>query len=36
MAFVKSPDNISIELLQAGGPLEPKEPWVSMENTDSW
>lgn len=36
MAFVKSPDNISIELLQAGGPLEPKEPWVSMENTGSW
>lgn len=36
MAFVKSPDNISIELLQAGGPLEPKEPWASMENTGSW
>ena len=33
MAFVRSPDNISIELLQIGKPLEPKEPWVSMENT---
>ncbi len=36
MAFVKSPDNISIELLQSGGPLEPKEPWASMENTGTW
>ena len=36
MAFVKSPDNISIELLQIGKPLEPKEPWVSMENTGEW
>jgi lactoylglutathione lyase len=36
MAFVKSPDGISIELLQAGEPLEPREPWVSMENTGSW
>jgi lactoylglutathione lyase len=36
MAFVKSPDNISIELLQAGGPLEPREPWASMENTGTW
>lgn len=36
MAFVKSPDNISIELLQKGDALAPKEPWVSMENTGSW
>lgn len=36
MAFVKSPDNVSIELLQEGGKLEPKEPWASMENTGSW
>ena len=36
MAFVRSPDNISIELLQRGDPLEPKEPWVSMENTGTW
>ncbi len=36
MAFVRSPDNISIELLQAGEPLNPAEPWVSMENTGSW
>lgn len=36
MAFVKSPDGISVELLQRGGPLEPREPWVSMENTGSW
>lgn len=36
MAFVKSPDGISIELLQAGEPLEPAEPWKSMENTGSW
>ncbi len=36
MAFVKSPDGISIELLQAGEPLPPEEPWVSMENTGSW
>lgn len=35
MAFVKSPDGISIELLQEGN-LEPQEPWVSMENTGSW
>ena len=32
MAFVKSPDDISIELLQKNGPLEPIEPWVSMSN----
>ena len=36
MAFVRSPDNISIELLQKGPPLEPKEPWKSMENRGSW
>jgi len=36
MAFIKSPDSISIELLQKGEPLPPKEPWVSMENTGSW
>ena len=36
MAFVRSPDNISIELLQAGKPLEPREPWVSMPNTGHW
>ncbi len=36
MAFVRSPDNISIELLQAGSPLPPAEPWVSMPNTGSW
>ncbi len=35
MAFVKSPDGISIELLQEGH-LEPQEPWASMENTGSW
>lgn len=36
MAFVRSPDNISIELLQMGDPLEPAEPWASMENTGHW
>lgn len=36
MAFVRSPDNISIELLQAGEPLAPAEPWCSMPNTGSW
>lgn len=36
MAFVRSPDNISIELLQAGGALKPAEPWVSMPNTGHW
>ncbi len=36
MAFVKTPDNISIELLQKGSPLEPKEPWSSMGNTGDW
>ena len=36
MAFVRSPDNISIELLQAGDSLKPQEPWASMENTGDW
>ena len=36
MAFVRSPDDISIELLQQGDPLPPEEPWASMENTGSW
>jgi len=36
MAFVKSPDGISIELLQHGEALAPAEPWASMENTGSW
>ncbi|ADH88914.1 Glyoxalase/bleomycin resistance protein/dioxygenase [Ancylobacter novellus DSM 506] len=36
MAFVRSPDNISIELLQKGGALEPQEPWASMPNTGKW
>ena len=36
MAFIKSPDNISIELLQKGEPLEKQEPWASMANTGSW
>lgn len=36
MAFVRSPDNISIELLQKGDPLPPSEPWLSMPNTGVW
>ncbi len=36
MAFIKSPDGISIELLQAGEALPPQEPWSLMENTGSW
>ena len=36
MAFVKTPDGISIELLQQDGMLEPAEPWMSMPNTGSW
>jgi len=36
MAFVRSPDNISIELLQKGDALAPAEPWVSMENIGTW
>ena len=36
MAFVRSPDNVSVELLQKGLPLKPKEPWISMENIGEW
>lgn len=36
MAFVRSPDNISVELLQKGEPLPKQEPWISMENTGRW
>ncbi|MBY0560504.1 VOC family protein [Hyphomicrobium sp.] len=36
MAFVRSPDLVSIELLQKGAPLPPAEPWVSMPNTGTW
>jgi len=36
MAFVRSPDNISIELLQKGPNLPPAEPWASMPNTGVW
>ncbi|MGA0530749.1 VOC family protein [Hansschlegelia sp. KR7-227] len=36
MAFVRSPDNISIELLQKGGAKPPAEPWASMANTGKW
>lgn len=36
MAFVRSPDNISIELLQKGEALPPQEPWASMENSGTW
>ncbi len=36
MAFVRTPDNISVELLQAGDRLEPAEPWASMPNEGSW
>lgn len=36
MAFIRTPDGISIELLQKGDHLEPAEPWASMENTGSW
>ncbi|WP_226664833.1 VOC family protein [Microbulbifer aggregans] len=36
MAFIRSPDDISIELLQKGEPLAPQEPWASMENTGEW
>ena len=36
MAFVRSPDNISVELLQAGPNLPPAEPWASMANTGHW
>jgi len=36
MAFIRSPDDISIELLQRGDPLPPAEPWISMANTGTW
>jgi lactoylglutathione lyase len=36
MAFVRSPDGISVELLQKGASLPPREPWASMENTGQW
>ncbi len=36
MAFVRSPDGISIELLQTGPPLPPEEPWASMDNVGEW
>ena len=36
MAFVRSPDGVSVELLQRDGPLPPAEPWQSMENTGEW
>ncbi len=36
MAFIRSPDNISIELLQEGSALPPEEPWLSMPNTGQW
>jgi lactoylglutathione lyase len=36
MAFVRSPENISLELLQAGSALPPTEPWASMPNVGAW
>lgn len=36
MAFIRSPDHVSVELLQRGGALPPQEPWASMENTGHW
>lgn len=36
MAFIRSPDNISIEFLQKGAALQPQEPWLSMANTGTW
>jgi lactoylglutathione lyase len=36
MAFVRSPDRISVELLQRGEPLAPTEPWISMPNIADW
>ena len=36
MAFVRSPDGVSVELLQKGGPLDPAEPWTSMQNVGAW
>jgi lactoylglutathione lyase len=36
MAFIRTPDNISVELLQKGGRLAPQEPWLSMQNVGTW
>ncbi|MCP4298648.1 MAG: lactoylglutathione lyase [Proteobacteria bacterium] len=36
MAFIRSPDQISVEILQKGEPLKPEEPWLSMENSGEW
>jgi lactoylglutathione lyase len=36
MAFIRSPDNVSIELLQKDKPLKPQEPWLSMANSGHW
>jgi lactoylglutathione lyase len=36
MAFVRTPDSVSVELLQKGGALAPSEPWISMPNTGEW
>lgn len=36
MAFIRSPDHVSVELLQRGAPLPPQEPWASMGNTGHW
>jgi len=36
MAFIRSPDGASVELLQSGDNLAPQEPWASMENTGEW
>ena len=36
MAFVKSPDGISVELIQENGPIAAQEPWASMDNIGSW
>jgi len=36
MAFIRSPDNVSVEILQKDGSLAPKEPWASMPNTGQW
>ena len=36
MAFIRSPDNVSVELFQKDGSLEPMEPWLSMKNTGEW
>ena len=36
MAFIRTPDAISIELIQKGAPMPPQEPWASMANTGAW